>query len=85
MLVELVLFLICQWVTAGTLRSNGDRNYRVEIERASNEMREGVSKNDIDLNQYHSITEIRLFEADEDYKSVIPGVKNTIDEMKGEQ
>ena len=65
MLVELVLFLICQWVTAGTLRSNGDRNYRVEIERASNEMREGVSKNDIDLNQYHSITEIRLFEADE--------------------
>ena len=63
--LEIVLFIGCNLVAGRVLHGEGDRKYRVDVERAVEEMKQGVSAKDIDLEKYDTITDIRLFVAEE--------------------
>lgn len=61
-LAEIILIIISNIVVVRYCDNASLSNYKVDISRAANEMREGKSPADIDIDKYESIINISLFE-----------------------
>lgn len=77
--IALFLMVLCNVYLIRGMKTDGDRSYKVDIARAADEMRNGMSIEDIDINRYKTIIAIRLFRADE-----ICNHDYTVEEVDGE-
>lgn len=77
--IELILIVLCNIYLIRGMKTDGDRSYKVDIARAVDEMQNGTSMEDIDIDQYKTIIAIRRFHADE-----ICNQDYTVEEVDGE-
>ena len=65
MLLELCLIGICNFVIAGYDSHRAQKEYLVDVSRAAQDMREGISAKDLDMGKYNSLLSVKIFDPDE--------------------
>lgn len=65
MVIEILLIILCNVFIQKECKKDSDRSYRVDIHRAIGEMQDGISPEDINLEQYKTIIAINEFQSDE--------------------
>ena len=63
LLTELLLMAGANWLLVRWLQDDGNRTFKVEIQRASREIKEGTAPDEIDLKKYPSITSILWYDS----------------------
>ncbi len=63
--MELCLIGICNFVIAGYDSHRAQKEYLVDVSRAAQDMREGISAKDLDMGKYNSLLSVKIFDPDE--------------------
>lgn len=63
--MELCLIGICDFVIAGYDSHRAQKEYLVDVSRAAQDMREGISAKDLDMGKYNSLLSVQIFDPDE--------------------
>lgn len=63
--MELCLIGICNFVIAGYDSHRAQKEYLVDVSRAAQDMRGGISAKDLDMGKYNSLLSVKIFDPDE--------------------
>lgn len=65
LLLELCLILLGNLIRIRTNTEGKSKKYLVDVSRVAQEMRDGISLNDLDFSKYDSLSDVRIFDPDE--------------------
>ena len=65
LLLELCLILLGNLIRIRTNTEEKSKKYLVDVSRVAQEMRDGISLNDLDFSKYDSLSDVRIFNPDE--------------------